>query len=194
VNRRLLPLLLLLASVPGDAAAARRLPRMSEPVTLVLASPAGAERLVAVDDFRFVWFERIFYNRRAPRDQEPDGRRTEVEDRRHECLCLKLQDFSDIKLRKLRQIEIVHPADGRSAILRVTWRNGRVREIGVTGLAGGATSFAPRFAATVDGRFREFALVPGEGTHGAGDERLARVILVRLQGGPPPRGRTRPPG
>lgn len=179
MTRRALSGLALLLAVTGGGCAARRLPTMSTPVSLVLSSPAGAEHLVQVRDFHFAYYERIFYQRRAPRAEEATGRRTEVEDRRHECLCVKMQDYSDIKFRKLRQIEIVYPDERRAARLRLTRRNGEVREYPIEALYGGVGSFAPRFAATVDSQLREFPLIPGEGAEAWPSERLVRVLLAR---------------
>jgi hypothetical protein len=181
-----LPLALaVLLVVPGEAAA-RRLPKSSRPVSVVLVSAHGEERVVEVRDFRFAYFERIFYDRRTPRDQDASGRRTEVEDRRHECLCLKLQDWSEIQFRLLRQIEVQYPEGGPSARVRVTRRTGEVREYPIEALYGGVSSFAPRFAATIDGRSREFPLAAGEGAETWPAERLARVLFVPPKRAAPP--------
>jgi hypothetical protein len=177
---------------PGDATA-RRPPQSARPVAVVLVAANGEERVVEVRDFRFAFFERILYDRRAPRDQDASRRRTEVEDRRHECLCLKLQDWSEIKFRLLRQIEIQYPVDGPNARVRVTRRTGEVREFPIEALYGGVSSFAPRFAATIDGRFREFPLAAGEGAEAWPAERLTRVLFVPPKTAAPPASKERGP-
>lgn len=154
--------------------------------TLVLVSAEGAERTVPAPDLRFVYFERVYYNRRAPRSADPSGRRIDVQDRRRECRCIRLEDLSGISFRKLRQIEIAYSADGREATVRLTQRNRRIREYPAATLGGALSPFLPRFAATVDGVQREFLLGAQEGADAPPGERLARILLTH---GKPPRQR-----
>lgn len=162
-------------------ARARRTPRGNP--TLVLASPAG-ERTVPVPDAMFVHFERLYYHRRAPRSEDASGSRMEIEDRRRECRCIRMQDWTKLKFKMIRQIEIVYPPDGNVARLRITRRDGRISEMGADSLYGGE-SFGPRFAATLDGQLREFPLILAEGEQWP-DERLARILLSRPPQKPPP--------
>ncbi len=149
--------------------------------TLVLDAPGG-ERTIPAVDLAFVYYERIYYRRRAPRSEEATGQRGEVEDRRRECRCVRLEDSSKLKFSKVRQIEIVYPPDEGVARLRVTLYDGRVRELLGDSLSGAADSFAPRFAARVDGEVREFLLMlPERGSWP--EEKLVRLLLKR----PPPR-------
>ncbi len=156
--------------------------------TLVLASPAG-ERTLPVSDLVFVHFERLYYHRRAPRSEDASGSRMEIEDRRRECRCLRMQDWTKMKFKTIRQIEFTYPPDGTVARLRVTRRDGRVSEMGADALHGASESFGPRFAAGVDGQQREFPLILAEGEHWP-DERLTRLLLMRptQKTPPPPRG------
>lgn len=154
--------------------------------TLVLVSPAGEERTAPAPDLTFVHFERVYYTRRAPRSEDPSGRRTDVQDRRRECRCIRLEDLSEIPFRKLRQIEISYSADGRTATVRLTHRRGWIREYRAGRLGGGQSPFIPRFAATVDGVHREFLLGAEEWSDAPPGERLARVLLAP---GKPPRRR-----
>jgi len=152
--------------------------------TLVLASPAG-ERTVPVTDAVFVHFERIYYHRRAPRSEDASGSRMEIVDRRRECRCFRMQDWTKLKFKMIRQIEIIYPTDGNVARLRITRRDGRISEVGADSLYGGSESFGPRFAATLDGQLREFPLILAEGEQWP-DERLARLLLLRPPQNPPP--------
>ena len=152
--------------------------------TLVLESAAG-ERTIPAVDLAFVSFERIYYRRGAPRSEEATGQRLDVEDHRRECRCVRLDDSSKLKFSKVRQIEIDYPPDDRVAHLRVTLFDGQVREMRADSLYGAIDSFAPRFAARVDGEVREFLLIlPERGSWP--DEKLIRVLLKRP---PPPRVR-----
>lgn len=160
--------------------------------TLVLASPAG-ERTVPVSDLVFVHFERLYYHRRAPRSQDASGSRMEIEDRRRECRCLRMQDWTKLKFKMIRQIELIYPPDGTVARLRITRRDGRVSEMGADSLHGASESFGPRFAATLDGQMREFPLILAEGETWP-DERLSRLLLLRPpQKIPPPPRRPKEP-
>src|SRR5206468_9957924 len=149
--------------------------------TLVLESPGG-ERTNPARDLRFVFFERIYYSRHAPRSEEARGERVDIEDRRRECRCVRLADWSKFKFSKVRQIEIAYPLDGAVALLRVTEMDGAMRELRADSLYGAMDSFAPRFAARVDGEVREFALLLPE-QEAWPEERLVRLLLKR----PPPR-------
>lgn len=152
--------------------------------TLVIDSPGGEKTFPAVD-LTFVYFERIYYRRRAPRSEEASGQRLDLEDRRHECRCVRLEDASKLKFSKVRQIEIAYPPDEGVARLRVTLYDGRMRDLRADSLFGASDSFAPRFAARVDGEVREFPLLLPVGGSWP-EERLVRLLLRRP---PPPRRR-----
>jgi hypothetical protein len=179
--RRLSFLLLLLAApalspeAAGNAAEARAA-RGNE--TLILDAPGGERTLPAVD-LRFVFYERIYYRRHAPRSEEAKGERLDVEDRRRECRCLRLEDWSKFKFSKVRQIEIVYPPDGAVALLRVTELDGGMRELRADSLFGAVDSFAPRFAARIDGEVREFPLLLSERGSAWPEEKLVRLLLKR---------------
>jgi hypothetical protein len=174
-----LPMALLLLS--GQAAGARaRTPSPRGPF-LVLSSPRTGERTVAVPDLRFAYFQRTYYEKRAPRSEDPSGRRLEVKDRRRECRCLRLQDWSRISFGDLRQIEIRFPPGGQAARLRLTWRPGKVREISAATLYGAAGPLPPRLVATIEGGIREFPLVLNEPGAAWPEE-----IPIRIQLLPPP--------
>ena len=185
--QRFLAALLLCAAlflVPGTARAktAQRTPAGNP--TLVLHTPAG-ERTIPAVDLSFVYFERIYYHKGAPRSEEATGERLDVEDRRRECRCVRLDDWSKLKFSKTRQIEIDYPPDGFVARLRVTLIDGRMREVRADSLFGAYDSFPPHFAARVDGELREFPLIlPEKGSWP--EERLVRLLLKRP---PKPRGR-----
>lgn len=174
--RALLAAFLLAAPAWGSAQA--RVQQVARTITLV--GPAGGERAAEALDLGFVFFERVYYQRRAPRAEDPAGRRTEVEDRRRECRCVRFQDWSRVKFKLLRQIEIGYPAGERAARLRLTMRTGKVREVSAADLFGGHGAFGPRFAATVDGETREFPLIRG-GAPGDDwpEELLVRILLLR---------------
>jgi len=146
--------------------------------TLVLESPGG-ERTIPAVDLRFVFYERIYYRRHAPRSEEAKGERVEVEDRRRECRCVRLADWSKFKFSKVRQIEIAYPLNGAVALLRVTEMDGGMRELRSDTLFGAVDSFAPRFAARVDGEVREFPLILSEPGSGWPEEKLVRLLLKR---------------
>jgi hypothetical protein len=156
----------------------------------VLASNSGEERTVEVSDLVFVFYERVYYERRAPRSEGTGGRRLEVEDRRRECRCLRLEDWSKIKFKRLRQIEMVYPPGERAARLRLTLRDGQLKELPVEALFGGTGHWPPRFAASVDGTHREFPLRLEGGDVEEPEwpeERLARILLMRPRAAPPKR-------
>jgi len=146
--------------------------------TLVLESPGG-ERTIPARDLRFVFFERIYYGRHAPRSEEARGERMDIEDRRRECRCVRLADWSKFKFSKVRQIEIAYPPDGAVALLRVTEMDGAMREMRADSLYGAMDSFAPRFAARVDGEVREFPLILSESGSAWPEEKLVRLLLKR---------------
>ncbi|HET6278818.1 MAG TPA: hypothetical protein VFG08_08550, partial [Candidatus Polarisedimenticolia bacterium] len=100
----------------GRAAAGPRAPR--QPPRLVLHSADSAERMVTVEDLSFAYFRRIFYTKSASPAESPSRQRIEIQDRREECPCLRLSDWSKIKFKKLRQMEIVYPEGSRLALLR----------------------------------------------------------------------------
>ena len=170
--------------LPGTAGAGRAARTPPGNPTLVLDSPGG-ERTIPAVDLAFVFYERTYYSRGAPRSEEATGQRLDVEDRRRECRCVRLPDWSKLKFSRVRQIEIDYPPDGRMARLRVTMLDGGVRELRADALYGAVESFAPRFAARVDGEVREFLLIRPEGASWP-DEKLVRLLLKRS---PPPRGR-----
>jgi len=186
-SRRIVVAVLIGSLFFAQALAARppRVPRGNP--TLVLAGPGG-ERTLPVSDLVFVHFERVYYQRSAPRAEDPAGHRLDIEDRRRECRCLRLEDWSKVKFNKTRQIEIDYPPGDPVARLRVTERNGKVRELRADSLQGASDSFAPRFAATVDGQQREFPLILAEG-EGWPDERLVRLLLQRPKPKAPPPAR-----
>ncbi len=179
-RRRVLPVLLaaLLLVVPAWRATHARGRHAKRSITLV--TPAGGERTAEALDLTFVFFERVYYHKHAPRAEDPCGRRIDVEDRRRECRCVRFQDWSRVKFKLVRQIEISYPAGERAARLRLTMRTGKVREVSAADLFGGQGPFGPRFAATVEGEIREFPLIRGTGT---GDdwpeERLLRILFLR---------------
>lgn len=180
-----IPAVVLAAVLPALAAhPALAGPRPArQPPLLVLVGPDGAERSVRTPDFRFVHFERIFYDRHAPRSEEPSGRRLDIEDRRHDCACILLDDLTKYKFKSLRQIEIVATPGDPHPRLRLTELNGAVHEHPFTSLAGAVDSLPPRFVATVDGVVREFPIGGQEAAADGSGERMARVLIVTS---PPP--------
>lgn len=177
-----------LALDPASASPASRPARPRGPA-IVLSSADVGERTLETSDLRFVFFRRTYYQKHAPRSEEASGRRVQVEDRRKECRCLRLEDWSKVKFKSLRQIEILYPPGERAARLRLTERAGAVREIRADGLFGGGGPATPFFAAMVEGAEREFPLVLGDDPRDEWPaERLVRILLVRLPP-PPPRRR-----
>src|SRR5262249_20639240 len=130
---------LLPAAASADSAA--RVPRGNP--TLVLQTPAGERTLPAVD-LSFVYYERVYYQRPAPRSEEARGTRTDVVDRRHECKCVRLEDWSKIRFSKIRQIEIAYPENRSVAEIRVTDFEGKLLPLRADSLYGAVDSFAPR--------------------------------------------------
>ena len=172
----LLPLLAFAAPAAAATPAKTPKPRM----TLTLSSSSGGERAANANDLTFVFFRRTYYQKAARRSESPSGQRIEVEDRRRECACLRFADWSKIKFKNLRQIEISYPAAPGAARVRVTFRNGKVREFAAADLYGGDGTFIPRLAATLDGAQREFPLVANDDAGSRWpDELLVRVLFLR---------------
>jgi hypothetical protein len=174
---------LLAAVSAGTAVASTRNPA----ALLTLAGEAG-EHEVEVHDFRFVYFLTSYRHTRADPDETPTGERVEIVQTRDECRCVRLADWSSIKVSKIREIAISYPPGQRVASVRVTRKSGRVNEYPATDLYGGDGLTPPMFSATIDGTHREFPLIldarPGSAWP---DERLVRVLFVR-SAPPPPRG------
>lgn len=165
------------AAAPNRAAAKRE---KQKGQLLTLFSEAAGERTVEVPDLRFAAFETRYRHTAAPKSESPTGERIEVVQKRRECSCVRLADWSKIKLTRIRQIDITYPEGGRVALVRITRRDGDVREYPATNLYGGDGLFPPRFAATVDGEHLEFPLVLPD-TPGAAwpAERAVRMLLAR---------------
>jgi len=179
VTRVLLPGLMLSLLSFGASQAADKRPPMGNP-TMIVVGPSGEELDYPVRDLRFVSFERIYYNRRAPRAEEPSGRRVEVKDRREDCRCVRFEDYSKLKFKKLRQIEITYPVNARVAQVRLTRLTGEVREVAADTLWGGRNPLPPRFTATIHGQLREYPLIADQGeSAGWPEERLVRILLKR---------------
>ncbi|HET8946437.1 MAG TPA: hypothetical protein VFQ07_05605 [Candidatus Polarisedimenticolia bacterium] len=159
---------------------------------MTLVSESRGERTIEVFDLRFASFQTIYKHKAAPRAESPTGERIEVVQKRKECSCVRLADYTSISMRKIRQIDVTYPEAGRVALVRITWRDGKVREYPATGLYGGDGLFPPRFAATVEGQHREFPLVlPDTPEATWPEERLVRAILYRSgTSSPPPRKST----
>jgi len=175
------------AAAPNRAAAKRE---KQKGQLLTLFSEATGERTVEVPDLRFAAFETRYRHTAAPRSESPTGERIEVVQKRKECACVRLADWSKIKMVRIRQIDITYPEGGRVALVRVTKKDGDVREYPATDLYGGDGLFPPRFAATVEGEHVEFPLVlpdvPGAAWP---SERVVRMILVRPETPPPPKNK-----
>jgi hypothetical protein len=167
----------LAAGGPGPAIAGPRAPGRIP--LIVLASPAGGERPVEAPDLVFAYYRRTVYARRAPRSEVPGGRVTEVEDRRKECRCLRFQDWSRKKFKKLRQIEIAYPSASAYARVRITGQDGTVREFPASELYGSDGAFPPRLVVTIDGVRREYPLaLAGESGESWPEEKPVRILLV----------------
>ena len=180
LRRALAAALLLLASTRHPALAAARGPG-SGPLIYLYSAARGERGLVAENVF-FVHFETIYRHRAAPRSESPTGERLEIVDRRQECRCVRLADYSRIKMSKIREIALSYPPGERAARVRLTLRDGKVREYAATELYGGDGLFPPRFAATLSGATREFPLVLGEEAKDDWpEESLSRILLVRTE-------------
>ena len=150
------------------------------PPALVLGTAEGRERLIEVHDLTFASFERIYYRKTATRFENLQGQRVDIESRRQECDCVRLDDWTKHKFRSLRQIEIDYPVEGRMANLRITHRDGSIFEIPAERLFGAGEPLPPRFSATVDGVVREYHLIREDpGRHPWPEERLVRILLSR---------------
>ena len=110
---------------------------------LTFQSEAKGERTVEVTDLRFAFFETLYRHKAAPRSESPTGERIEVVQKRKECDCLRLADYSKIKRNVLRQIDITYPNDSHVALVRVIRRDGSIREYPATALYGGDGLFPP---------------------------------------------------
>jgi hypothetical protein len=174
--------LVLLAFMP-DRAGAR-----PTPVTLTLHGAEG-ERAVQATDLTFVSFHVRYRRTRAPVEESPTRERVEVLSDRDECRCVRFDDYSRVKFRKIREIEIAAPPGERMAKVRVTRLDGKSNEYPVTRLWGGTDLFPPYFTAVIDGVVREFPLVLGDAPDAAWpEEMLVRALLVKPA---PPKGRRR---
>lgn len=173
------------AAAPNRAAAKKE---KQKGQLLTLFSEAAGERQVEVPDLRFAAFETRYRHTAAPKSESPTGERIEVVQKRKECSCVRLADWSKIKMVRIRQIDVTYPEGGRVALVRVTRRDGDVREYPATNLYGGDGLFPPRFTATVEGEHLEFPLVLPD-TPGAAwpEERVVRMILYRPDNPPPPK-------
>jgi hypothetical protein len=170
---------LLLLSSPALAARAPD-PKPGTGPLIYLYTEAAGERGVEAADLTFVHFETTYRRRAAPRSQSPSGERIEIVERRKECRCVRLADYSRIKMSKIREIALSYPPGSRAARVRLTLRDGRVREYLASDLYGGDGLFPPRFAATLEGAHREFPLVLGsESGESWPEESLSRILLVR---------------
>jgi hypothetical protein len=165
------------------AAAATTTPK---PMMLVTLRDAQGERDVEAHDLRFVYFTTTYRQSRPPREEVSGGQRTEVMGERNECQCIRFTDWSKMKMKRIRAIEITHGPTDRVAVVRVTRGDGRVNEYRATALYGGDGLYPPFFSATIDGAHREFPLMI-EGSAGAAwpDESLVRIFWTTTS--PPPR-------
>jgi hypothetical protein len=149
----------------------------SRPLLLLTLRDAQGEHDVEAHDLRFVYFKTTYRQTRAPKEEVAGGQRTEVIGDRKECQCIRLLDWSKIKLGRVRAIELTHGPSDRVATVRVTRGDGRVNEYPATALFGGDGLYPPFFSATIDGVHREFPLIL-EGHAGAAwpDESLVRIF------------------
>jgi hypothetical protein len=158
---------------------------------LTFVSESRGERTLEVFDLRFASFQTIYKHKAAPRSESATGERIEVVHKRKECSCVRLADYSKIALRQLRQIDVTYPEGGRVALVRFTWRDGKVREYPAGDLYGADGLFPPRFTAVVEGEHREFPLIlPATPEAAWPEERVVRMILFRPGTSPPPAKKT----
>jgi hypothetical protein len=171
------------ANAAGNATAARH-----PTFVATLATPAG-EHDVEITDFRFVYFKTSYRHTRAPREEISSGERVEIVSTRDDCHCVRLADYSRIKMKSIREIAITYSPGDRVAAVRITRTNGSVKEYPATSLYGGTGLFPPQFSATIDGVTHEFPLVL-EGREDAAwpEETLVRVLLSRTTQPAPPKG------
>jgi len=159
---------------------------MTKPLLLVTLRDAQGERDVEAHDLRFVYFKTTYRQTRAPREEIPGGQRTEVIGDREECRCIRLPDWSKIKMKRIRAIEITHGPSDRVAIVRVTRGDGHVNEYRASALYGGDGLYPPFFSATIDGAHREFPLIlVGNAGVEWPDESLVRIFWTTKA--PPPK-------
>lgn len=170
-----------------NRAAAKREKKKNGPL-LTFHSEAAGERTVEAFDLKFAFFDTLYRHKAAPRSESPTGERIEVIQKRKECDCIRLADYTKIKKQVIRQIDVTYPVDGRVALVRITRRDGVMREYPATSLYGGDGLFPPRFVATVDGEHREFPLVLPD-TPGVSwpEERVVRMLVYRPAEPPPPK-------
>jgi hypothetical protein len=156
---------------------------------LTFVSESAGERSVEASDLRFSWFQTTYKHTSAPKSESATGERIEVVQKRKDCSCVRFADYSKVGLQGMRQVDVTYPEGGRVALVRLTWRDGKVREYRATELYGGDGLFPPRFSATVEGQHREFPLVLPDTPEAAWpEERLVRMILSRPS--PPPAKKT----
>jgi hypothetical protein len=153
---------------------------------LVTLSDAHGEHDVEAHDLKFVYFKTTYRQTRAPKEEVPGGQRTEVIGKRDECSCIRFPDWSVIKMKRIRAIEITHMPGNRVATVRVTGREGHVNEYPATALYGGDGLYPPFFSLTIDGAHREFPLIL-EGRPGVDwpEENLIRIFWTTTS--PPPK-------
>jgi hypothetical protein len=160
----------------------------SKPVRLTLTGPGG-ERTVEATDLRFVYFHTRYRRTRVPVEESPTRERLEVLSESDDCRCVRFADYSRVKFKKIREIEIVTQPGERSAGVRVTRLDGSSNEYPVDRLWGGGDLFPPHFSVTIDGVEREFLLRLADDADATWpEEMLTRALLVRR---PPPPGRRR---
>ena len=158
----------------------------SKPLLLVTLRDAQGERDVEAHDLRFVYFKTTYRQTRAPKEEAPSGQRTEVIGDRKECRCIRFPDWSKIKMKRIRAIEITHGPPDRVAVVRVTRGDGHVNEYPATSLYGGDGLYPPFFSATIDGVHREFPLIlEGHADAAWPDESIVRIFWTTTS--PPPR-------
>jgi hypothetical protein len=158
----------------------------TKPILLVTLRDAQGERDVEAHDLRFVYFKTTYRQTHAPKEEVRSGQRTEVIGNRSECQCIRFPDWSKIKMKRIRAIEITHGPADRVATVRVTRDGGHVNEYAATALYGGDGLYPPFFSATIEGTHREFPLIL-EGNAGVEwpEESLVRIFWTTTS--PPPK-------
>lgn len=156
------------------------------PLLLVTLDGPQGQREVEAHDLRFVYFTVRYRQRMAGADEGPAGERTDVVGDRKECQCLRMPDWSKIKLMQLRSIEITHAAGSRFSMVRVTRRDGQMNEYPATSLYGGDGLYPPFFSMTIEGERRDFPLVlAGRPDLDWPGENLVRILWTTTT--PPPK-------